>query len=188
MSLRFSQVARKSGSPSSARNAARSAWSRSGGTPGVVRMERPISPVLAAARSTSRPSSDKASSDKSGRPVHYENVWPDGLCGNLLPFQKLGWTEGRNIRIDSRWARADTEVMQRFAQKLVALERSHSFGSHTHHGYAATTEARVEGLVQRRHLPGATNASNTIPIVFAMVADLVGAPTPTERGRKHLLK
>ena len=45
----FSHAARKSGSLSIAWNADRSAVSRSGGTPGVVRMERPISPVLAAA-------------------------------------------------------------------------------------------------------------------------------------------
>jgi hypothetical protein len=35
-------------------------------------------------------------------------------------LQKLGWTEGRNIRIDTRWAAADAEAMQRFAQELVA--------------------------------------------------------------------
>ena len=64
--FRFSDAARKSGSLSMARNAARKAASRSGGTPGVVRMERPISPVLAAARRTSRPSSDCASSGSVG--------------------------------------------------------------------------------------------------------------------------
>ena len=37
-------------------------------------------------------------------------------------LQKLGWTEGRNIRIDTRWAAADEEVMRRFAQELVAKE------------------------------------------------------------------
>jgi putative ABC transport system substrate-binding protein len=36
-------------------------------------------------------------------------------------LQKLGWTEGRNIRIDTRWAAADVELMQRFAQELVAV-------------------------------------------------------------------
>ena len=37
-------------------------------------------------------------------------------------LQKLGWTEGRNIRIDTRWAAADVEAMQRFAKELVALQ------------------------------------------------------------------
>ena len=49
ISLRFSARARKSGSFSIAANAARSAASRSAGTPGVVRIERPNSPVEAAA-------------------------------------------------------------------------------------------------------------------------------------------
>src|SRR4029077_19515806 len=38
-------------------------------------------------------------------------------------LQKLGWTEGRNIRIDTRWATpGDAEAMQRFAKELVALQ------------------------------------------------------------------
>jgi putative ABC transport system substrate-binding protein len=45
------------------------------------------------------------------------------LVGN--PFrerlQKLGWTESRNIRIDTRWAAADVELMQRLAREIVEL-------------------------------------------------------------------
>jgi len=37
-------------------------------------------------------------------------------------LQKLGWAEGRNIRIDTRWATADVESIQRFAKELVALQ------------------------------------------------------------------
>jgi putative ABC transport system substrate-binding protein len=38
-------------------------------------------------------------------------------------LQKLGWTEGRNTRIDIRWATPDdTQSMQRFAKELVALQ------------------------------------------------------------------
>jgi hypothetical protein len=38
-------------------------------------------------------------------------------------LQKLGWAEGRNIQIDTRWPiPADTESMKRFAKELVALE------------------------------------------------------------------
>src|ERR1700732_3079604 len=36
-------------------------------------------------------------------------------------LQKLGWTESRNIRIDTRWAAADVELMQRFAREIVEL-------------------------------------------------------------------
>ena len=70
-------------------------------------------------------------------------------------LQKLGWAEGRNIRIDSRWAALDAKAMQRFAKELVALQpdliRSHN-----------TTVA----LLQQTH---------TIPIIFANVADPVGS-------------
>jgi hypothetical protein len=38
-------------------------------------------------------------------------------------LRKLGWTEGRNTRIDTRWATpADAESMERFAKELVALQ------------------------------------------------------------------
>ena len=36
--------------------------------------------------------------------------------------QKLGCTESRNIRIDTRWAAADVELMQRFAREIVELQ------------------------------------------------------------------
>src|SRR5215831_6283495 len=36
-------------------------------------------------------------------------------------LQKLGWGEGRNIRIDVRWA-AEIELMAGFAKELVALQ------------------------------------------------------------------
>ena len=39
---------------------------------------------------------------------------------------KLGWTEGHNIRIDTRWATADVESLQRFAKQLVALSKARS--------------------------------------------------------------
>jgi putative ABC transport system substrate-binding protein len=72
-------------------------------------------------------------------------------------LQKLGWTEGRNIRIDTRWAASDTEAMQRFAQELVALQPDLILSQIT-----PTTAA----LLQQ---------TRTIPIVFAMVADPVGS-------------
>ena len=36
--------------------------------------------------------------------------------------QKLGCTESRNIRIDTRWAVADVELMQRFAREIAELQ------------------------------------------------------------------
>ena len=38
-------------------------------------------------------------------------------------LQKLGWTEGHNTQIDTRWAAPDdAESMRRFAKELVALQ------------------------------------------------------------------
>jgi ABC-type uncharacterized transport system substrate-binding protein len=72
-------------------------------------------------------------------------------------LQKLGWTEGRNVRIDSRWAAADAESRQRFAKELVALAPDLILTQNT-----PTTLAMME-------------QTRTIPIVFANVVDPVGS-------------
>src|SRR5204863_1979935 len=71
---------------------------------------------------------------------------------------KLGWAEGRNIRIDTRWAASgDAESRQRFAQELVALQPELIFANGT---------PAVTPLLQQ---------TRTIPIIFANVADPVGS-------------
>jgi ABC-type uncharacterized transport system substrate-binding protein len=81
----------------------------------------------------------------------YVAAFRDGL-------QKLGWTEGRNTKIDTRWATpGDAEAMQRFAKELVALLPDLIL-SHT----TPTTTA----LLQQ---------TRTIPIIFANVGDPVGS-------------
>jgi len=73
-------------------------------------------------------------------------------------LQKLGWIEGRNIRLDTRWASpADAEARQRFAKELVALQPDVILSAVT-----PTTAA----LLQH---------TRTIPIVFATVSDPVGS-------------
>jgi putative ABC transport system substrate-binding protein len=72
-------------------------------------------------------------------------------------LQKLGWTEGRNIRIDTRWAAADIEAMQRFAKELV--------GSQPELIFSTNTPATATLMQQTR----------TIPIVFVQVTDPVGS-------------
>jgi ABC-type uncharacterized transport system substrate-binding protein len=73
-------------------------------------------------------------------------------------LQKLGWAEGRNIRIDYRWAIPDdAEAMQRFAKELVALQPDLILS------HSTPTTAAV--LQQTR----------AIPIVFGAVADPVGS-------------
>src|SRR5215471_14797100 len=47
------------------------------------------------------------------------NAW---LATFREELEKLGWVEGRNVRIDHRWAALDEESVQRFAKELVALQ------------------------------------------------------------------
>src|SRR5262245_35426084 len=48
---------------------------------------------------------------------------PEGvarLAAFVQGLQQLGWTEGRNVRIETRWA-ADSDHLRRYAAELVAL-------------------------------------------------------------------
>jgi len=73
-------------------------------------------------------------------------------------LQKLGWMEGRNIQLDTRWVPPDdAEARQRFAKELVVLQPDLILSSVT-----PTTAA----LLQH---------TRTIPIVFATVSDPVGS-------------
>ena len=82
---------------------------------------------------------------------NYIAAFRDGL-------QRLGWTDGRNIRIDTRWATpAEADSMQRFAKELVALQPDLILSNTT-----PTTTALLE-------------QTRTTPIVFATVADPVGS-------------
>jgi putative ABC transport system substrate-binding protein len=73
-------------------------------------------------------------------------------------LQKLGWLKGGNTRIDARWAApTNADLMQRFANELVALEPDLIL--------ASTTPTTTALLQQTR----------TIPIVFAIVSDPVGS-------------
>ena len=57
-------------------------------------------------------------------------------------LQKLGWAEGRNIRIDTRWAtpRRGVDAAIREGTRRAAA-RPHSFVKHTHHCGVAATNA-----------------------------------------------
>jgi ABC transporter substrate binding protein len=73
-------------------------------------------------------------------------------------LQKLGWTEGRNTRIDIRWATpADAESIRGFAKELVALQPDLIISS--------TTPITAALLQQTR----------TIPIIFPALSDPVGS-------------
>jgi putative ABC transport system substrate-binding protein len=73
-------------------------------------------------------------------------------------LQKLGWTESRNMRIDTRWSTSDDPAArQRFAKELVGLKPDLLISEFT----PTTAE-----LLQQTH---------TIPIVFVTVSDPVGS-------------
>ena len=71
-------------------------------------------------------------------------------------LQQSGWTDGVNVRIDTRWAAADPERFRRYATELVALAPD---------VILASTSPSVAAVQQ---------ASHAVPIVFANVTDPVG--------------
>jgi putative ABC transport system substrate-binding protein len=75
----------------------------------------------------------------------------------LQALHELGWAEGRNVQVDYRWAAGDADRLRRYAAELVALAPAVVLASGT----------STVGPLQR--------ASATVPIVFAGVADPVGA-------------
>src|SRR5262249_48344975 len=91
--------------------------------------------------------------------------WPESdpeaqsaLAAFVQALQQLGWAEGRNVQINTRWTTpADAELTQRFAKELVALQPDLIL-SHT----TPTTGV----LLQQ---------TRTIPIIFTVVADPVGS-------------
>jgi putative ABC transport system substrate-binding protein len=67
----------------------------------------------------------------------------------------LGWTDGRNVRMDLRWGRGDNNRIRALAQELVGLQPD----------IIATNGTPATIAVQRETL--------TIPIVFVNVSDPV---------------
>ena len=74
----------------------------------------------------------------------------------LQALQQLGWTVGQNVQIEYRWSAGSEDDARKYAAELVALAPDVIF----------TAGADVEPL--RR-------ATRTVPIVFALVPDPVGA-------------
>ena len=73
-------------------------------------------------------------------------------------LQQLGWSDGRNVHIDTRWATTKSDDIRRHAAELAALAPDVIL--------AGTGTATVAPLLQ---------ATRTVPIVFAVVIDPVGA-------------
>jgi putative ABC transport system substrate-binding protein len=72
-------------------------------------------------------------------------------------LQQLGWTDGRNMRIDVRWGAVDADRYRKSAEELVALAPE----------VILAASSAALGPLQR--------ATRAVPIVFAAVADPVGA-------------
>jgi putative ABC transport system substrate-binding protein len=72
-------------------------------------------------------------------------------------LQKLGWTEGRNVAIEYRWAAAEADLVQQFAKELVALQPD----------LILTQNTPITAAVLQQ--------TRTIPIIFANVSDPVGS-------------
>ena len=82
----------------------------------------------------------------------------------LQVLQQLGWTIGRNLRIEYRRPKGDPERARRYAAELVALAPD---------VIQATGSFALGPLLQ---------ATRTIPIVFTIVPDPVGAGEGDDTG------
>ena len=80
----------------------------------------------------------------------------------------LGWTDGRNVRIDLRWAGSDINRIRALAQELVGLRPD-----------AIMTNGTPPTVAVQR-------ATRTIPIVFAGVGDPVASGTVARLDRPRL--
>jgi putative tryptophan/tyrosine transport system substrate-binding protein len=87
-----------------------------------------------------------------------DSVFQAHIAAFLQGLAQLGWSEGRNVRIDIRWATANADELRRHAAELAALAPDVIL--------AATGTATTAPLLQ---------ATRTVPIVFAIVIDPVGA-------------
>ena len=79
------------------------------------------------------------------------------IAAFLQGLQQLGWADGRNARIDTRWTAGNADDIRKYAAELVALAPD---------VILATGSATLGPLLQ---------ATRAVPIVFVHVPDPVGA-------------
>jgi putative ABC transport system substrate-binding protein len=72
-------------------------------------------------------------------------------------LRELGWTEGRNVRFDIRWAGGDPDKARTFAKELIGLTPD----------VIVPSSNQVTTILQQE--------TRTIPIVFVLVGDPVGS-------------
>jgi putative tryptophan/tyrosine transport system substrate-binding protein len=81
----------------------------------------------------------------------------DRLAAFHQGLQELGWSVGRNVRIETRWGEDDADLERKYAAELVALAPDAILAS----GTLSVTALQ--------------HVSRTVPIVFAAVTDPLGA-------------
>jgi putative ABC transport system substrate-binding protein len=86
-----------------------------------------------------------------------EAAMRERLAVFLPALQRLGWIEGRNVQIEYRWGKGNTETLRRDAIELAALAPD---------VIVATGGATMTYMLQATH---------TVPIVFVIVPDPVGS-------------
>jgi putative tryptophan/tyrosine transport system substrate-binding protein len=85
---------------------------------------------------------------------------PDGqarVAAFQQALQQLGWSDGRNVRVDIRWGEDNVDLSRKYAAELVAF---------------APDVVLASGGPS---LAGLQHVSRTLPIVFVAVVDPVGA-------------
>jgi putative ABC transport system substrate-binding protein len=86
-----------------------------------------------------------------------DSEYPSLVKAFVGTLAQLGWTEGRNLRTDIRWASGKADSIRKHAKELVALAPE----------IIVTPGASTAGPMLQ--------ATRTIPIVFMIVPDPVGA-------------
>jgi len=72
-------------------------------------------------------------------------------------LQDLGWTEGRNIRFDIRWAGGNPDMARTFARELIGMNAD----------VIVPSSNQITSILQQE--------TRTIPIVFVVVGDPLGS-------------
>jgi putative ABC transport system substrate-binding protein len=90
-------------------------------------------------------------------PTADDSVGQERVAAFLQGLQQAGWEVGRNVRVDTRWTGGNPDDIRRHAAELVALAPN---------VILANGSAAVGPLLQ---------ATRTVPIVFTIVPDPVGA-------------
>jgi putative ABC transport system substrate-binding protein len=92
--------------------------------------------------------------------MNFSSTDPEGqalLAEFTRHLAEFGWTEGRNVRIDVRWGASDVDLQRTLANELIGLQPD----------VLLSTSTPITAALARE--------TQTIPIVFALIADPIGS-------------